>query len=226
MPSANQIAFLFFLFSFISFSQTKEIDSLFRYSRYSDLEVLLFERRDLQRDDLYLAQSRYFNTFNQLEESFESLYAIDTTDLSPRQKAHYYNNLADAYDLNSNFDLAARNFVQAQNYYKKVGDMLSYNDINLDLFYTVANPDIYNEPVDYLDAFQDLALELEDPLQLVSLEMELAFESLETQDSTAIFLEHIDKAYDLLEKDYDAYKLGVVHTFHAFYYTDVIIDKD
>lgn len=226
MPSANQIAFLFFLFSFISFSQTKEIDSLFRYSRYSDLEVLLFERSDLQRDDLYLAQSRYFNTFNQLEDSFESLYAIDTTDLSPRQKAHYYNNLADAYDLNSNFDLAARNFVQAQNYYKKVGDMLSYNDINLDLFYTVANPDIYNEPVDYLDAFQELALELEDPLQLVSLEMELAFESLETQDSTAIFLEHIDKAYDLLEKDYDAYKLGIVHTFHAFYYTDVIIDKD
>ncbi|MBZ9651944.1 sensor histidine kinase [Psychroflexus montanilacus] len=226
MPSANQIAFLFFLFSFISFSQTKEIDSLFRYSRYSDLEVLLFERNYLQRDDLYLAQSRYFNTFNQLEETFESLYAIDTTDLSPRQKAHYYNNLADAYDLNSNFDLAARNFVQAQNYYKKVGDMLSYNDINLDLFYTVANPDIYNEPVDYLDAFQELALELEDPLQLVSLEMELAFESLETQDSTAIFLEHIDKAYDLLEKDYDAYKLGIVHTFHAFYYTDVIIDKD
>lgn len=226
MSIAKTLAFFLFFSCVASFAQTEEIDSLFRKSKFKTLETLLFKTADAEAANIKLAQSKYFNSFKQLEESFELLFEIDTTALSSKQKANYYNNLAEAYDLNSNFDLAAQNYITAQKYYKEIGDLRRYNLINLDLFYTVANPDIYNEPVDYLKKFQDVAVTLDDPLQMVDLELELAFESLEAQDSTDLFLDHIDRAYDYLKQEPNPYKLGVIHTFHAFYYTDVVIDKD
>lgn len=223
----RNIVFFILFFNFSSYAQTDEIDQLFRYNKYDKLEILLFESSEVDATNLKLAQSKYYNTFKQLEQSFEVLFNLDTTRLSTKQKAYYYHNLAESYDLNSNFDLAADNYLIAQKYYKEIDDLVNYNSINLDLFYAIANPDIYQNPVDYLKAFQELAVTTKDTLQLVDLELELAFESLEQEnDTTAKFLDHIQNAYDYLEHDFSSYKLGVVHTFHAFYYTDVIIDKD
>ncbi|MBZ9779040.1 sensor histidine kinase [Psychroflexus sp. CAK8W] len=227
MILSRNIVCLILFFSFSSYAQTDEIDQLFRYNNYNNLETLLFESNEVDAINLKLAQSKYHNTFKHLEQSFEVLFNLDTTQLNTKQKAYYYHNLAESYDLNSNFDLAANNYLIAQKYYKEIDDLVNYNSINLDLFYAIANPDIYQNPVDYLKAFQELAVKTKDTLQLVDLELELAFESLEQEnDTTAKFLDHIQNAYGYLEQDFSPYKLGVVHTFHAFYYTDVIIDKD
>ena len=223
---ARNIVLLLF-FSCAAFAQTDEIDSLFRYNKYETLHSLLFQSEQNNHTDLELAKSKYYNTFKQLEPSFELLFNLDTIQLTSRQRAHYFHNLAEAHDLNSSYDLAANYYLKAQSYYEKIGDLVTSNAINLDLFYTIANPDIYQSPVDYLQTFQTLAKQVKDTLQLVDLEIELAFESLENQqDTTAVFLEHIHNAYEYLEQDFSPYKLGVVHTFHAFYYTDVEIDKD
>jgi signal transduction histidine kinase len=226
MPFANKIACIFFLFSFISFAQTKEMDSLFRYSKYKQLDTLLFQSDSLEDVNLKLAKVKYHNTFKNLEESFRLLFDIDTTLISSSQKAHYYYNLGKAYDLNASYDLAAMNFKTAQKYFNRIGDLRSYNSIHLDLYYTMFDPDIYSQPVDYLEKYQELAIELNDPLQLVNLEIELAFVCEKSQDSTAHYLTHINNAYEYFEQDPDPHTLSVIYSFHAFYYTDVIVQKD
>jgi len=177
------VSFLSIL-SFSSIAQTPEIDSLFEHNKFERLEDLLFQSESLDSTNFKLAKTRYYNTFKQLEESFKILYSIDTTTLDPKQKAYYFYNLAESFDMNSNFDLAALNYTKAQIYFKEIGDLVRYNRINLDLFYTVANEDIYQKPVDYLDEFQEMAIELKDPMQMVDLEIELAYMSLDSSDST------------------------------------------
>jgi len=222
----TQVVSFLSILSFSSIAQTPEIDSLFEHNKFEKLEDLLFQSEALDSTNFKLAKTRYYNTFKQLEESFKVLYSIDTTTLDPKQKAYYFYNLAESFDMNSNFDLAALNYTKAQIYFKEIGDLVRYNRINLDLFYTVANEDVYKKPVDYLDDFQEMAIELKDPMQMVDLEIELAYMSLESQDSTSGFLDHIYNAYRYLEKDINIYKLGNVHTYHAMYYTDVAIQKD
>jgi hypothetical protein len=214
------------MISYNSIAQTPEIDSLFQHNKFERLKDLLFQSKSSDSINFKLAKTRYYNTFKQLEESFKVLYSLDTTTLDSRQKAHYFYNLGESFDMNSNFDFAALNYTKAQLYFKEIGDLVRYNRINLDLFYTVANEDIYQKPVDYLDDFQKTAIELKDPMQMVDLEIELAYMSLESSESTEGFLDHIHKAYRYLEKDPNIYKLGNVHTYHAMYYTDVVIQKD
>ncbi|MFN2260863.1 MAG: sensor histidine kinase, partial [Psychroflexus sp.] len=168
----------------------------------------------------------YFNKHKQLEKSFETLFEIDTTRLNDRLKAYYFHYLGDAFDINSNPEQATKNFKKAQNYYKKIDDMLRYNSINHDLFYTVYNPDVYAEDTDYLAEFFTLAEEIGDPTQLANAEIEMAFESLNEEESSTSFLDHIQNAYDYIEKDSNPFTLGVIHTFHGMYYTDIEIDKD
>lgn len=214
------------MISYNSIAQTPEIDSLFEHNKFERLKDLLFQSKSSDSINFKLAKTRYYNTFKQLEESFKVLYSLDTTTLDSRQKAHYFYNLGESFDMNSNFDFAALNYTKAQLYFKEIGDLVRYNRINLDLFYTVANEDIYQKPVDYLDDFQKTAIELKDPMQMVDLEIELAYMSLESSESTEGFLDHIHKAYRYLEKDPNIYKLANVHTYHAMYYTDVVIQKD
>jgi hypothetical protein len=214
------------MISYNSIAQTPEIDSLFEHNKFERLKDLLFQSKSSDSINFKLAKTRYYNTFKQLEESFKVLYSLDTTTLDSRQKAHYFYNLGESFDMNSNFDFAALNYTKAQLYFKEIGDLVRYNRINLDLFYTVANEDIYQKPVDYLDDFQKTAIELKDPMQMIDLEIELAYMSLESSESTEGFLDHIHKAYRYLEKDPNIYKLANVHTYHAMYYTDVVIQKD
>ena len=214
------------MISYNSIAQTPEIDSLFEHNKFERLKDLLFQSKSSDSINFKLAKTRYYNTFKQLEESFKVLYSLDTTTLDSRQKAHYFYNLGESFDMNSNFDFAALNYTKAQLYFKEIGDLVRYNRINLDLFYTVANEDIYQKPVDYLDDFQKTAIELKDPMQMVDLEIALAYMSLESSESTEGFLDHIHKAYRYLEKDPNIYKLANVHTYHAMYYTDVVIQKD
>lgn len=217
---------LFSLFSNSSFSQNKELDRLFKYHKYDSIQLLLFEKEKYKGNVAQIAKADYFNRHKQLEKSFEILFEIDTTTLNDRLKAYYFHYLGDAYDINSNSEQASKNFVKAQNYYQKDGDMLRYNSINHDLFYTVYNPDIYAEDTDYLAEFFTLAEEIGDPNQLANAEIEMAFESLDDEGSTTTFLDHIQKAYDHLENDPNPFTLGVIHTFHGMYYTDIEIDKD
>ena len=226
MPFGRIFAFILLLSGFNSFGQTKEIDSLFKYSKYKHLDTLLFQSNTLEGDNLLLAKVKYHNTFKNLEESFRLLFDMDTTQISSKQKAYYHHNLAEAYDLNGDFDNAANHYLRAQDLYKANGDLVNYNWINMDLYYIMLDPDNYNQPVNYLEEFEALAKELNNPLQLVDLELEMAFECEKTEDSTAHFLSHIENAYTYLKKDLNPYKRSVVHSFHAFYYTDVIVQKD
>jgi len=226
MPLARIFALVVWFSAFNSLGQTKEIDSLFRYSQYQQLDSILFQSNNLEEIDLKLAQAKYYNTFKQLEDSFDLLFDIDTSSISVNQKAYYFHSLAKAYDLNGNFDAAAVHYKRAQTYYKKIKEDVKSNSINLDLYYIMYDPDIYSDEVDYLKDFKQQARKLEDPLQLVSLELELAFDCEANEDSTSHYLTHIDKAYDYLKQDPDPYTLSVIHSFHAFYYTDVIVLKD
>jgi len=106
--------FILSLLSFSSIAQTPEIDSLFEHNKFETLEDLLFQSEALDSTNFKLAKTRYHNTFKQLEESFKVLYSIDTTLLDPKQKAYYFYNLAESFDMNSNFDLAALNYTKAQ----------------------------------------------------------------------------------------------------------------
>ncbi|WP_127844387.1 sensor histidine kinase [Psychroflexus aestuariivivens] len=216
---------LFSFFSNFSFAQNEELDRLFKYHKYDSLQILLFETEKYKGNIAAIARADYFNRHKQLQKSFETLFEIDTTKLDDRLKAYYFHYLGDAFDINSNAEQASRNFKKAQNYYKKIGDMLRYNSINHDLFYTVGNPDIYAEDTDYLAEFFTLAKDIGDPNQLANAEIEMAFESL-NKESSSSFLDHIQNAYNYQEQDPNPFTLGVIHTFHGMYYTDIETDKD
>ncbi|WP_019039025.1 sensor histidine kinase [Psychroflexus tropicus] len=209
-----------------AFAQTQKIDELFRYSKFKKLDTLLFQSKANQGLDVKLAKAKYFNSFKRLKESFALLFDIDTTAMSTNQKAHYHDNLASAYHLNGNFDRAAAHYITAQNYYKDAGDLLSYNSLNMDLYYIMFDPDVYNGNNSYLKAYHELALELNDPLQLVDLETELAYVCKTCTDTTDHFLKHIDKAYDYLKLDPSPQELSSIHFIKGMYYTNQKFLKD
>lgn len=225
MPKFKLILFFLFWINFIN-AQTEPLDRYFKRVNLDSIESIIFEENSLPDVVDQLATANYYTIQKKLDKSFKILLSIDTLQLSEKHKAYYYHFLGKAYDHNSTYDLAVENYQKAQEKYLAIGDELRYNDLNLDLYFTMFDPTFYNVESDYLETYATYAKKLNNLNQLSNLEIEYAFNSIDTDTTFEDFLIHFDKAYAYNKKDGNLFTLGVLDTYKGMYYTDFVFNKD
>ncbi|MDN6310042.1 MAG: tetratricopeptide repeat-containing sensor histidine kinase [Flavobacteriaceae bacterium] len=225
MSKFKLILFFLFWINFIT-AQTEALDRYFKRVHLDSIESIIFKENTLREDVAQLATANYYTVQKKLDKSFEILLSIDTLQLSEKHKAYYYHYLGKAYDHNSTYDLAVENYQKAQEKYLSIGDELRYNDLNLDLYFTMFDPTFYNVESDYLETYATYAKKLDNLNQLCNLEIEYAFNSIETDTTFQDFLIHFDKAFDYNKKDGNLFTLGILNTYKGMYFTDFVFNKD
>lgn len=206
------------------FSQTKEIDRYFERGESQKIDSLI-KSGTLTGPDLLLTKANYFTFHAQLSQGFKSLSRIDTTTLNISQKAYYYNILAELHDQNVEYDLAVNYFQRAQKLHLKSGHQVLANKINLDLFYILLEGDFIGKYTNFLERYANTAHELNNSNQLASLQVEYAFNSLDSL-SNQVFLDYFDKAFYYNSKDNNPLTLAMLNAYKAMFYTDIEYNKD
>ena len=222
----RKIILLVLVLSSIDFclGQTPEIDRLFERGEVKEVKQRL-KNNQFSPNNKLLIKANYFNFTKQLNEGFKTLSKLDTLDLTTDQKAYYFNILGDLYDRNTNYDLAVNHLQRAQELFLKTGYELRYNEINLDLFYILFEGDFLGERTNYLDLYAKTARKLNNSNQLANLQIELAFNSLDTLDNSA-FLNYFDKAFYYNSLDKNPLTYGMLNAYKALFYIDVEFNKD
>ncbi|QSS96482.1 sensor histidine kinase [Psychroflexus sp. ALD_RP9] len=204
--------------------QTPEIDSLFERGQVKEIKERLKSNQFAPKDRL-LIKANYYNFTKQLNEGFKTLAKLDTLKLTVEQKAYYFNILGDLYDRNTNYDLAVNHLQRAQELFLETGHELRYNEINLDLFYILLEGNFIGERTNYLDLYAKTARKLNNSNQLANLQIELAFNSLDTLDNST-FLNYFDKAFYYNSLDENPLTYGMLNAYKALFYIDVEFNKD
>lgn len=226
MPKLNYF-YTLILWVYFSNAQNPSLDRLFEHAQLDLIEQVIFQENELSEIENKLATANYYTVQKKLDKSFQILLSIDTLGLTNKSMAYYHHYLGKAHDHNGSFDLAYQHYQKAQRKYLEIGDKLKYNKLNLDIYYTMLDPAFYkNSQPKYLKEFEENAHELQDVGQLCLLQIEYAFNSIETDTTFQEFLIHLDKAYAYNRKDKNSFVQGILHTYKGMYYTDYVFNKD
>ena len=207
---------LFILIGVLCSGQSKKVDSLLTANRYKQAKI---EAQQLKTDtEKNLALAQIYTAQNVLDSAFYYAFRIDTVQLSPLYKAHYYSYLAKMHDKNNEYDVAYSYYNRAKRLFEAENDPLKANRINLDLY-------LISGSKEYLDTFFKLSKKNKDNESLSEAYKQYAVYDPIAEKKKEIF-ENLDKAlyYNSLTDNYD--QRGNIHQTKGLIYAEVLGQLD
>ncbi|MGM0636063.1 MAG: ATP-binding protein [Bacteroidota bacterium] len=216
---------LFFLISTAIVAQYREVDKHLKIGNFSAVEQLLNDD-ELSNSDKNIIKGKFFIKQNKIDSAFHNLLNIDTLGLNTKQKAFYYNYLADAYDQSTEYDLVVQNLEIAQRYFEEIDYEDEWNEVNMQLYLTLLTSPFYEgNPIDYLHTFHENAKKNKNYSQLTRAEINLAFENI-TQENPYGFREYMDRAFEYSTKSDYKTDEALVHNYLGLLYGESLKKLD
>src|SRR5690554_6268274 len=144
---------LFMLVGILCNGQSKKIDSLLSINDYKRAKTEAQQLKDKNQKHLALAQ--IYSSQNVLDSAFYYVFKVDTLQLSPLYKAHFYSHLAKIHDKNNEYDLAYIYYNRAKALFETENKLKEANSINFELY-------MISSSKEYLDTFYQIAKEQND----------------------------------------------------------------
>jgi len=189
---------IFGLFSISLNSQNVVVDSLLKSNELQKARAVI--ERIINPVDQKLTLTKYYNTSEQLDSSFYTIFSIDTTRISELQKGYYHQHLAKALDKNNEYDLSYTHYIRAKDYFTRKGINAEIYKIDHELYKITGKKN-------YLDTFFEASKKFNDYECLSEASIEYALYDVDSETKDEVF-KYLDDAlyYNSYTENYDQKK--------------------
>ena len=176
-------------------SQNVVVDSLLKSNEFQKAKASIKNIADPV--DRKLLLTKYYNTLEQLDSSFYTIFSIDTTRINDYQKSYYHKHLARALDKNNEYDLAYFHYTKAKELFNRHKINSEAYKIGLELYKITGDKK-------YLDEFFEVSKQHQDFESIANALLEYAlFDT--SREATQKMFDYLDEAlyYNNLTRNYD-----------------------
>ena len=196
--------------------QSKKIDSLLSVNDYKRAKTEALQLKD--KDQKHLALAQIYSSQNVLDSAFYYVFKVDTLQLSPLYKAHFYSHLAKIHDKNNEYDLAYIYYNRAKALFETENKLKEANSINFELY-------MISSSKEYLDTFYQIAKEQNDYERLSDACKQYAVYNPSLENKEEIFA-YLDDALAYNSKTQNNDQRGEIYQIKGLIYAEVLGNLD
>jgi signal transduction histidine kinase len=209
-----------------SSAQIASLDSLIQNGLYDQAYQYVSSNAYVNTYDRELDYTEIFTASSQLDSSFIKLLAIDTSALSIRQKARYFDHLATAYVKNNEEDFAFSLFQKAHDNYTESGQFKKANKVVLEQFLIlVEQKSIEYKDYDYLEKFEKAAEENQWSSQLAESYVQRSIDLFIPEKRDSAF-QYLNRAYKIHKAQNDLLSMARIDDLKGLYLSEITQELD
>tara|TARA_R110002051_G_scaffold160901_4_gene232534 strand:- start:46557 stop:48425 length:1869 start_codon:yes stop_codon:yes gene_type:complete len=207
-------------------AQIASLDSLIQNGSYDQAYQYVSSNAYVNAYDRELDYTEIFTASSQLDSTFVKLLAIDTSALSIRQKARYYDYLATAYVKNNEEDFAFSLFQKAYEHYTESGQFKKANNVVLEQFLIlVEQKSIEYKDYDYLKKFKKAAKENQWSNQLAESYVQRSIDLFVPEERDSAF-QYLNRAYKIHKAQNDVLSMARIDELKGLFLSEVTQELD
>ena len=207
-------------------AQIASLDSLIQNGSYDQAYQYVSSNAYVNAYDRELDYTEIFTASSQLDSSFIKLLAIDTSALSIRQKARYFDHLATAYVKNNEEDFAFSLFQKAHDNYTESGQFKKANKVVLEQFLIlVEQKSIEYKDYDYLEKFEKAAEENQWSSQLAESYVQRSIDLFIPEERDSAF-QYLNRAYNIHKDQNDLLSMARIDELKGLYLSEITQELD
>lgn len=209
-----------------SSAQIVSLDSLIQHGSYDHAYQFVSSNTYSNTFDKELDYTEIFNASHQLDSSFVKLLSIDTSALSTKQKARYFDHLATAYVKNNEEDFAFSLFQKAFDNYKESGQFKKANNVVLEQFLIlVEQKSIEYKDYDYLKKYETAAKENQWSSQLAESYVQRSIDLFIPEERDSAF-QYLNRAYRIHKNQNNVLSMARIDELKGLFLSEVTQELD